>query len=279
VLVVDATRDLIIDHLYLALIVAAGVAIAIEIALMRRWRRPVDYREVGESMVMGLVWIGARIVLGQALLIGVWTWTWQHASLFTLDVRSPWTWLGYWLIGDFTYYWTHRAEHRVRLLWSAHLVHHSSEQFNLATAVRQPWAEAMYKPVIALWAPLLGFHPVIGVVVGIASLAIGQWQHLDWFPKVRWLDAVVSSPSNHRVHHARNHVYLDRNFGGSLMVWDRLFGTYQPETEQPVYGVLHPPAATSLAGKSLGGLPELWAHTRAAAGLRRSVGVVFGAPR
>jgi sterol desaturase/sphingolipid hydroxylase (fatty acid hydroxylase superfamily) len=255
------------------------LAIAFEMVLLRRWRRAVDYRDVTESMAMGLVWAGARVVGAKALLFGVLMWTWQHLSLFTIDVHDPRSWVAYWLVGDLLYYWTHRAEHRIRALWSSHLVHHSSEQFNLATAVRQPWTEAFYKPFIALWAPLLGFHPIMGAVVGIVSLAVGQWQHLDWFPRVRALDATVMSPSNHRVHHARNQIYLDRNFGGSLVLWDKLFGTYEPEDETPVYGVLHLPLAHSTAGRSLGGYPELLSDMRHAAGVRSALRLAVGPPR
>jgi sterol desaturase/sphingolipid hydroxylase (fatty acid hydroxylase superfamily) len=215
---------------------------------------------------------------GKVLLFGVWLWAWERVAPWHVDVTNPLSWVAYWIIGDFLYYWTHRAEHRVRLLWSSHLVHHSSEQFNLATAVRQPWTEVFYKPVIALWAPLLGFHPVMYVVVGIVSLMAGQWQHLAWFPSVRALDAIVMSPSNHRVHHARNARYIDRNFGGSLVLWDKLFGTYQVEDEVPRYGVLHLPEARTAVTASMGGLPELARDVRRAGSVRRGVRIALGPP-
>ena len=139
--------------------------------------------------------------------------------------------------------------------------------------------EVFYKPVLALWAPLLGFHPIMYVTVGVFSLMAGQWQHLEWFPRVKALDAAVMSPSNHRVHHARNTQYLDRNFGGSLVVWDKLFGTYVPETEAPVYGVLHlPPAATTLA-RSFGGFPELFTDMRHADSVVTASRLALGRPR
>ena len=184
--------------LNLVLMLTAGVAIAAELLLLRLRHRVVDYRDVGQSMVQGVSWVAARLVLGKALLFGVWIWTWEHLSLLTVDAANPLSWVAYWIIGDFLYYWTHRAEHRVRLLWSSHLIHHSSEQFNLATAGRQPWTEVFYKPVIALWAPLLGFHPMMYVVFGLFSLMVGQWQHLEWFPKLRWLDAISSARTKRR---------------------------------------------------------------------------------
>lgn len=244
------------------LVLWAGASIAVELVVLR-WRgSAIDLRDTLTSMLLGLVWTGIRVVGAKVLFLGAWVWVWQHLALFDLDHGDPRTWLAYWLIGDLVYYWTHRLEHRSPLLWASHLVHHSSTRFNLATAVRQPWTEVFYKPIVAFWAPLLGFHPAMYVFVGALSLAVGQWQHLEWFPKVRWLDAVVMSPSNHRVHHGTNPEYLDRNFGGSLVVWDRLFGTYTPEVAPPVYGVLGYEPPTSPLRLSLGGYPALVASAR-----------------
>ena len=248
--------------LQVLLVLGAASAIAFEMLLLRRRHHRVDRADVAKSMLFGLTWAGVRVIGGKVALFGVWLWTWQHLSLVEIDPRSPWAWIAYFVIGDFLYYWTHRLEHRVRAFWCSHLVHHSSEQFNLATAVRQSWTEVFYKPVIALWAPLLGFHPVMYVTVGAVSLGIGQWQHLEWFAKRRLLDAVLMSPSNHRVHHGRNARYIDRNFGGGLVVWDRLFGTYEPEGERAEFGVLHLPDARSIIEESMGGWPELFGAMR-----------------
>jgi len=259
------------------LIVAASSAIALETLGLRLWRCGVDFRDMGDSVMIGLSWVGIRVFGAKVVAFAAWVWTWQNLALFDINLTNPLSWVAYWLIGDFVYYWTHRLEHRVRLLWCSHLVHHSSEQFNLATAVRQPWTEAFYKPIVALWAPLLGFHPTMYVFVGALSLAIGQWQHLDWFPKVRMLDALVMSPSNHRVHHGRNEQYLDRNFGGSLVVWDRAFGTYEREDEPADYGVLHYRRHRSPLGASLGGFPELVDDMRGV-GARNALRLAVGRP-
>jgi sterol desaturase/sphingolipid hydroxylase (fatty acid hydroxylase superfamily) len=260
------------------LMTSAAVGIALELAFLRATRRRVDYKDSAHSVTMAFAWAGARLFGAKALMFGVWIWVWANVAPVHLGLRNPLSWLAYWLIGDFVYYWTHRAEHRCRILWSSHLVHHSSEQFNMTTAVRMPWTEVFYKPAVALWAPLLGFHPTFYVVFGALSLAVGQWQHLDWFPKVRLLDLLFSTPSNHRVHHARNAAYLDKNFGGSLMVWDRVFGTYEPEVERPVYGVLHRPEAATTLRRSLGGLPELWADMRTAGTIRGATRLAVGRP-
>ncbi|MGI9605946.1 MAG: sterol desaturase family protein [Acidimicrobiales bacterium] len=259
------------------LVVVAALAIVAEVMCLRLWRRRVDLNDTAESMGIGLLWVGFRLVIAKGLAFGVWVWTWQNLAIFEIDLGDPLAWIGYWLLGDLIYYWTHRLEHRVRALWCSHLVHHTSEEFNLATAVRQPWTEAFYKPAIALWAPLLGFHPAMYVFVGTISLAVGQWQHLGWFPRVWVLDMFVMSPSNHRVHHARNREYLDRNFGGSLVVWDKVFGTYAAETKTPEYGVLHYDPPVSIWAKSLGGFPQLFADMRRGS-LARAARLALGRP-
>jgi sterol desaturase/sphingolipid hydroxylase (fatty acid hydroxylase superfamily) len=266
-----------LDLQFLLVFGAAG-AIAFEMILLRYWRRRVDAADVAKSIVFGLSWAGVRVIGGKVALFGVWLWTWQHLSLFEIDPRDPWAWVAYFVAGDFLYYWTHRLEHRVRAFWCSHLVHHSSEQFNLATAVRQSWTEVFYKPIIALWAPLLGFHPVMYVTVGAISLAIGQWQHLEWFGKHRVLDAILMSPSNHRVHHGRNPRYVDRNFGGGMVIWDRVFSTYEPEAERAEFGVIHLPDSDSMIEESMGGWPELVTAMRADGSVRGSMRLALGRP-
>lgn len=270
-------RPLGIDLHVLLVLVAAG-AIAFELLLLRHRRRRVDGADVATSMLFGLTWAAVRLFGGKLAFFGVWLWTWEHASLLDIDPRSPWAWVGYFVMGDLLYYWTHRLEHRVRAFWCSHLVHHSSEQFNLATAVRQSWTEVFYKPVLALWAPLVGFHPAMYVVFGVISLAIGQWQHLEWLGRRRFLDLVLMSPSNHRVHHARNPEYIDRNFGGGLVAWDRLFGTYEPEGAPAEFGVLHLPATRSRLAASMGGWPELLGEMRRAGSARAAAHLALGRP-
>ncbi len=258
--------------IHLWLMIVAGLALFAELAFLRLRHTAVDFKDVVHSVAMGVSWSAVRMFGANAAMFGGWLWIYRSVAPWHLDVHNPLTWVAYWLVGDLVYYWTHRSEHRVRLLWSSHLIHHSSEQYNLATAVRMPWTEAFYKPIVAMWAPLLGFHPMMYVVFGAISLMVGQWQHLDWFPKVALVDQLFMSPSNHRVHHAKNPRYIDKNFGGSLVVWDRIFGTYEPETERPIYGVLHRPEAATTFKRSLGGYPEL------AAAMRRN-GTVRGAAR
>ncbi|MBE4736302.1 sterol desaturase family protein [Streptomyces caniscabiei] len=141
------------------------------------------------------------------------------------------------LAQDFFYYWSHRGHHVIRVLWACHVVHHSSRKFNLTTALRQPWTTwtvwPFYVPLIAL-----GVHPAALAFCSSANLVYQFWIHTERIGKLpRAFEFVFNTPSHHRVHHASQGGYLDRNFGGILIVWDRLFGSFVEETERPVYGL------------------------------------------
>ncbi|AOS96294.1 Fatty acid hydroxylase superfamily protein [Microbulbifer aggregans] len=143
---------------------------------------------------------------------------------------------------DFCYYWKHRFAHEINIFWADHLVHHQSEDYNLTTALRQPsgglpigWI--FYMPLL-----LIGMPAELLITAGAIDLIYQFWVHTQKFPKVRWMEWILVTPSNHRVHHAQNKVYVDRNYGGVFIIWDRLFGTYQEELEgEPcIYGVRKP---------------------------------------
>jgi sterol desaturase/sphingolipid hydroxylase (fatty acid hydroxylase superfamily) len=148
-----------------------------------------------------------------------------------------WVWPAAMLADDFCYYWFHRMSHEVRFLWAAHVNHHSSRKYNLSTALRQPWTT----PLTSFWfwtpMPLLGFDPAIILTVQAISLLYQFWIHTETIDRLGALETVLNTPSHHRVHHAKNVRYLDRNHGGILIIWDRLFGTFAEEKEPPVYGL------------------------------------------
>ncbi len=261
-----------------ALFTSVVVMIGVELAIDRHRRRRIDVRDSANSMAIGLGYLGVKVIAGKALGFALYLYLFDHFRLFTLDIRNPLHWIGAWMVGDFIYYWIHRAEHRVRVLWCTHLVHHSSQEFSFTTAVRMPWTEVLYKPLTGLWAPLLGVHPAMGAMMGAVALMIGQLQHTKLIGKLGPLDKILTTPSNHRVHHASNRQYLDRNFGGSTMVWDRLFGTYAPEVEVPVYGLTHELTATTPLGIVAGGYPELLRDLRATPRTRERLLVCAGRP-
>ncbi|NJP35596.1 sterol desaturase family protein [Micromonospora thermarum] len=164
-----------------------------------------------------------------------------YALLYTLTplriAEVWWTWPLILLGQDFCYYWSHRGHHVIRILWASHVVHHSSQRFNLSTALRQPWTGLtswiFYIPLI-----LAGVHPAVLAFCGSLNLLYQFWIHTERIDRLpRWYEFVFNTPSHHRVHHASQGGYLDRNFGGILIVWDRLFGTFAAEWERCVYGL------------------------------------------
>jgi sterol desaturase/sphingolipid hydroxylase (fatty acid hydroxylase superfamily) len=181
--------------------------------------------------------------------------------------RQWWAWLLLFFLDDFTYYWFHRANHEVRLLWAGHVNHHNSRYFNFGTALRQGVGERIHKFLFWLWLPLLGFDPLmILTMIGI-SLFYQFWIHTHAVGKLPpLLEAVFNTPSHHRVHHGSNARYLDCNHGGVLIIWDRLFGTFSPEldTEPVVYGLTKNIDGDSVSAALLNEYRALWRDLRAA---------------
>lgn len=166
--------------------------------------------------------------------------------------KQPLGWLLALVIYDFCYYWLHRGGHRISLLWAAHSVHHQSQYYNLTTALRQTSTGAFFGWIFYLPMAVLGVPPFLFGIVALVDLLYQFWVHTEHVKKLGWFDRVFCSPSNHRVHHAINEGYLDRNYGGILVVWDQLFGTFTPEQETCVYGTRDP----------LNSWNPLWANTQ-----------------
>jgi sterol desaturase/sphingolipid hydroxylase (fatty acid hydroxylase superfamily) len=152
-------------------------------------------------------------------------------------------WLICQLLDDFTYYWFHRLNHTVRILWAAHIVHHSSVNFNLGTGLRNGWFTILYKPLFYMWLPAIGFHPSM-VIICLAIESLWQFQlHTKYVPKLGVLEKIFNTHTMHQVHHSQNLEYLDKNHGGYLNVFDKIFGTWA-ELKDDVdikFGVIHAP--------------------------------------
>lgn len=160
------------------------------------------------------------------------------ALALTVLPDSVWTWIAAFIIYDFFYYWNHRMGHEMSLLWAAHVVHHSSEDYNLTTALRQT-SGALFSWIFYLPMAMMGFPPEMVITVAALNLVYQFWVHTQYIDKLGWMEWVFVTPSNHRVHHAQNRVYIDKNYGGVFILWDRLFGTFIPEMNnaKPVYGI------------------------------------------
>ena len=181
-------------------------------------------------------------VLTMLLRVGIYTAVY-HAAAMGPGPEFWTSWYG-WLLAlvfyDFCYYWLHRGGHEVAVLWAAHVVHHQSEDYNLSTALRQTSSGALLGWVFYVPMAVAGVPPLVFAVVGLIDLLYQFWIHTEHVPKLGWFDRVFASPSNHRVHHAVNDRYLDKNYGGILIVWDRLFGSFKEEDETCVYGTRSP---------------------------------------
>lgn len=217
------------------------VLLLIEIAV-DAWRRTGYYRandaiaSLSTGMLNQTLGFATKFVgfLGYAVL---WEFL-PHAEL----TMTPLLWVLAFVLYDFCYYWSHRCQHQINFLWGIHVVHHQSEEFNLSTALRQPFNGFWIGSLFYLPLLFLGFPPEVIVAVGSLNLIYQYWVHTRFINTLGWLEKVLVTPMNHRVHHAINDPYIDRNFGGVFILWDRLFGTYQPElaAEPCVYGVRKP---------------------------------------
>jgi sterol desaturase/sphingolipid hydroxylase (fatty acid hydroxylase superfamily) len=194
-----------------------------------------ELRDTRTSLAMGLGNVAINVVWKLAVVAA-------YAALYELTplrmhAGDWWAWVILFLGDDASYYWFHRVSHESRVFWASHVVHHSSRHYNLSTALRQTWVPMTYFP-FWLWLPVLGFAPWMVLLAQSWSLIYQFWIHTERIGHLpRRLEAVVNTPSHHRVHHGANEVYLDKNYGGILIVWDRLFGTFEPEGEQVRYGL------------------------------------------
>ena len=176
--------------------------------------------------------------LSKLLTIGIYTLVFSAVAIYP-DVAFWKTWYGALLaliFYDLCYYWLHRAGHEVSLFWAAHVVHHQSQQYNLSTALRQTSSGVFFSWIFYLPMAIAGVPPEIFAIVALVDLLYQFWVHTEQVGKLGWFDRVFCSPSNHRVHHAVNTQYLDKNYGGILVLWDRLFGSFAVEEEKCVYG-------------------------------------------
>ena len=203
--------------------------IGVELAIGRARGRP-GYRLHDALSSIGLGVMSQLTGVFTALAtLGIYTWTFDRFALLHPTPGAASTWLLALVGYDFLYYWHHRAGHRVALLWAAHVVHHQSEDYNLSTALRQTSTGWLVGWIFYLPLALAGVPPLVFAVVALIDLLYQFWVHTEQVGGLGAFDRWFCAPSNHRVHHAVNDAYLDRNFGGVLLVWDRLFGTYAEE--------------------------------------------------
>jgi sterol desaturase/sphingolipid hydroxylase (fatty acid hydroxylase superfamily) len=217
------------------------------------------------------------LFFGAALLAG-YVWIYDHVRLVDLGRFPLLAWIVAFVGIDFTYYWWHRASHRIGVLWAAHVVHHQSEDYNFAVALRQAVLTPITNLPFSLPLAFLGVPPVAYLTAEALSTLYQFWIHTELIGKLGPLEQVINTPSHHRVHHARNPRYLDRNYGAVLIIWDRLFGTFVPEGERPTYGITKPFRSFNALWAQVQPLAALAALGRGAPGWKERVQAYLAPP-
>lgn len=212
------------------------VLIGLEL-LIRQWENlpAYDGKDALASIAMG---IGSAIInLFMKSIAFIVFWKIYERRIFTFPTDAWYSWVALFFLEDLAFYMHHRACHEIRLFWAGHVNHHSSQHYNLAVALRQSWGELTHKYLWWLWLPFIGFHPQMILMQMSISLIYQFWLHTETIKSLGLLEWIFNTPSHHRVHHGSNVQYLDRNHAGILIIWDRLFGTFQPEQEKVKYGI------------------------------------------
>ena len=256
------------------------LAIGLEAWVARRLAKPVyDIPDAITSLHHGVV---SQVVglFARVLSLGIYVFIFDQARFFDLPADSVAVFVFALVFYDFCYYWAHRLGHEVNIFWAAHVVHHSSEYYNLSTALRQTASGPLLGWLFYVPMALAGVPPGVFVTVAVIDLLYQFWVHTELVGKLGWLDGILCTPSNHRVHHGQNDYCIDKNYGGIFMVWDRLFGTFEAERDdEPIrYGIRKPLQSFNPIWGNLHYYAELWQQARAAPDWKGRLGIWFAPP-
>ncbi len=245
--------------------------------IIRENRKNFDKKDTWTNIFTGFLSVAWGAFFG---LFTAYFYLWAYeAAPFKMPMNVWWVWTILLFVDDFAYYWFHRISHEVRFFWNFHVVHHSSNQYNLSVAVRQSWFSGIahwifYVPVAFLGFPFWAFVTVHGL-----NLIYQFWIHTKVVKKLPvFFEYIFNTPSHHRVHHGVNDQYLDKNYAGIFIIWDRLFGTFVEETETPRYGIIKPLNSYNMLWINTHGWAEMLTAMRQRKGFRDKVRCVFGSP-
>jgi alkylglycerol monooxygenase len=255
---------------------AALIAIEAHIA---RWRGSDEFAEpidTATNIALGFGSVAFSFVFG--LGTGLIYIALYDVAPFKFPADAWWTWATLFFVDDFVYYWFHRISHESRFFWNFHVVHHSSEHFNLSVAGRQSWFSGtvhwlFYAPIM-----LLGFAPWMFALMHGLNLIYQFWVHTKFVNRLGFLEYFMNTPSHHRVHHGVNEQYLDKNYAGALIIWDRLFGTFVEESEEPRYGIIHPLKSHNLLWINTHAWAETFRAIRGQHSFTKKIRCVFASP-
>jgi alkylglycerol monooxygenase len=226
---------------YIALAIPAFFILIFIELLIARWQKKGFYR-FNDSITDLSCGIGQQVtgVFFKTALYTAYHYIYNNYAIFEYSSGSIGAWLVAFFGVELAYYWWHRLSHQVNFMWAVHVVHHQSEEYNLAVALRQAWFSSITGWLFYAPLALLGVPPPIFVAMSAFSTLYQFWIHTRAVGKLGSLEWILNTPSHHRVHHGRNYKYLDRNHGATLIIWDKIFGTFQEEEEEPLYGTVSP---------------------------------------
>lgn len=247
--------------------------------LIQRLRRTELYRfsDAVSNISCGIVQQVTGAALGAVLIVG-YLYLYEHYRLFDIP-DTLWTYVLLFVGVDFFYYWFHRYAHEINLFWGSHVVHHQSEEYNLSVALRQSATQGFVSTWFYLPLALLGFNPVAFIAVRSIQTLYQFWIHTRTIDRLHpWVEFVFNTPSHHRVHHGRNPEYIDKNHGGTLIIFDRMFGTFQAERAPVVYGVTKPLHTWDPIRANLDYYYDLWRDLRRPISWRDRMTLLFQKP-
>ncbi len=252
--------------------------ILLEVALLRFRKVSVSHKGGVVSLISGSFVFGLEAVADFLFYLALSYWLYQH-RIFELGFKW-YVWVACFLLFDFIFYWSHRIQHEVRLLWCFHSVHHTTHEMRLSSAVRGPMFEFVMTPWYFIWMCALGFHPLMFITVRTFSRVRGVLEHVneEFVGYHPWLNKIFITPDVHRVHHGRNVRYLDMNYSEIHSIWDRMFGTYTEYDEKPEYGILKPINPDNFYEVQLRAWRDLYHDLKETSGLKNKIKLLIMPP-
>jgi len=259
---------------------AIALIIVVEFLAIHFDRQDTKRYDLKDARANVLTGIGAQIVSVALRTAGLvaYAWIYVYVAPFKLPSAAWYTWVIIFVAVDLQIYVYHRMTHRIRLLWAGHQIHHSSQYLNTSVAVRRKWAQ-WFEKIMWLPLPLLGVAPVLVFSMESIHLLYGLFVHTEKIGKLpRPIEAVFVTPSHHRVHHGNDPEYLDKNYGSALIIWDRMFGSFQPELHRPTYGLTKQISTHSVWRIQVNEFALMLRDLRQATNWRQRAGYLFGPP-
>jgi len=243
------------------------------------YRQEKQYYEKKETIGSILVGIGNLIVSALIKVALLYLAVWIYNAIPWRMELQWWTLIPCYIIFDICSYWAHRISHQQRFWWATHVAHHSGEHYNLTVSFRLSWVQNI-KIIFFLPVAILGFHPVIFFVTSQIAVLFQFWVHTEFIRKLpRWVEYIFATPSNHRVHHGSQEQYIDKNYAATFIIWDRIWGTYEPEVEKVIYGI-----TTNIENKAnpfhinFHEYKDMWQDIKKAKSFRKKLFFIFGSP-